>query len=225
MIVIVGGMIRSGSTFSFNIVRELLMLSGPVESDSANSIDGAVLARQSDRHFVLKTHAPDGNVFDHIRSGRLPCICTIRKPEEAVLSWVRTFGFPLEDGIESVRNWLSWHKSVADRVLTIDHDVIDQQPRYAITRIVEFLQCKSDGALIDALEARYEKGALKRKYDALPMSEGTVDLGFSYYDRETFFHRRHISAPAPALFDPGLSSSEIEAIRHRLCDHLGRFQS
>ncbi len=214
VIVVVGGMIRSGSTFSFNIVRESLALRGSVECASGNSIDNSILSRTGDQHFILKTHAPDEDILKQIKNGDLSCICTIRCPEKAIASWMRTFGFSLEHGIDSMRNWISWYVTVANQVLTIDYQLIDHQPRLAIKKIIEYIDVEVEAGYIDSLEERYNKLSLKAKYDALANDEGSVDISFSYYDKETFFHRRHISSfNAP---DPELSPFQIDRIRRGL---------
>ena len=96
-------MIRSGSTFSFNIVREILAQAGTVEISFANSIDPSVFCRAENQHFILKTHSPDEDILVRIKNGSMPCVCTIRRPEDSIASFIRTFGFPLELGIESVK--------------------------------------------------------------------------------------------------------------------------
>jgi len=217
MIVVVGGMIRSGSTFSFNIVRETLALRGSVEFASANSIDNSILTRAGNQHFVLKTHAPDEDILKQIKSGELACICTFRRPEEAIASWMRTFGFSLEHGIDSMTTWFSWYVTVAGQVLTIDHQLIERQPRLAIKKIIEYIDTEAESEYIDTLEEKYNKSSLKAKYDALANNEDSVDIGFSYYDKETFFHRRHISSNAP---DPELSPFQIDQVRRELREYL-----
>jgi hypothetical protein len=62
-----------------------------------------------------------------------------------------------------------------------------------IEKSVEYIGASCDQISIDALEKNYKKSTVKRKYDALVPGDDTVDIGFSYYARETFFHRRHVS--------------------------------
>lgn len=215
MIVVIGGMIRSGSTFTFNIVRELLARQGSVEIAAANTIAHSILAQSNEQSFILKTHEPDNNVINLIKNGIVPCICTIRNPEDAVASWMNTFGFSLEHGIISLKTWYSWYSEVVNKVLTINYQIIELQPRIAIKLIIEFLGMESNEELIDMLEKKYNRLSLKEKYDVLTNNESTVDIGFSYYDMETFFHRRHIS-----LSQTKLTPSQIEQIKSELKEYL-----
>lgn len=222
MIVVAGGMIRSGSTFLFNVIREVLSLQGPVEVVSANSIAELVYSRSTDEHFILKTHAPDEAVLSRIKDGEMPCVCTIRNPEDAISSWMHTFGFPIEDGIEAVRNWLFWYVAVKDRVLTIGFDQIEREPMAAITQVVDFIDNPIDPGLARSLGEKYSKSALKKRYDSLEKTDETVDIGFSYYDKETFFHRRHISNLHVGDGGGALLPHQVIKIRNELREYLER---
>jgi hypothetical protein len=216
VIIIIGGMGRSGSTFSFNVVREVLALNGSVETASANSIESSYFDRTDGQHFILKTHAPDEETLERIRRGSIKCVCTIRRPEDAIASAMRTFGFSLETGIEFIKTWLSWYRGVSRQVLTIDYWLIDLEPRTAIERILEYVGAVYDEPFVDSLERKYEKVSLKRRYDTLVKDDETVDLGFTYYHRETFFHRRHISSLDVGGAEEELSPAQLEQIRVEL---------
>jgi hypothetical protein len=222
MVVIVGGMIRSGSTFSFNVVREVLAQRGSVDFASANSIDRSIYSRSGDRHFILKTHAPDDDVLARIKDRSIKCICTIRRPDDAIASWIRTFASSIDQGIESIRHWLSWYVQVSDKVLTLNFHTVDQERRSAIEKIVEYIGTPCDQIFIDALEKKYEKSEVKRKYDALAPVEDTVDMGFSYYHRQTFFHRRHVSCLDTRSAEEDLSPLQLDQIRSALQEYVGR---
>lgn len=222
MIVVVGGMIRSGSTLSFNIVRELLERSGTVEAASANGVPPSALTFSAEHHFILKSHEPEMEVLDRIRSREWPCICTLRDPVEAIDSWMRTFGFPFEHGLESVRRWLAWYVQVADSVLSVEYDMIERQPLRAIESIAEYIDSDVDPELVQLLANKYDKRRLKAQYDSLEHSAGTVDLGFSFYDKETFFHRRHISSLNSTRSETLLSVSQVVTVRQELKSLVAR---
>jgi len=222
MIAIAGGMIRSGSTFAFNVLREALLVDGTVEVASSNSIPEAAYLRSNREHFILKSHAPDEAVLEKIRRRVLPCVCTIRNPVDAISSWMHTFDLPIESGIESVRTWLTWYTSVKTEVLTIQFDEIEMDPLSAIDRIVRYIGVSLAPQFAAALAEKYSKVALKRQYDALERTEGAVDLGFSYYDPVTFFHRRHISNPEAGHAGGELRPDQTSRIQTELRDFLER---
>ena len=217
MRIVIGGMVRSGSTFSFNIAREVLLRSGTVTALSANSFPSETAIREFE-HIILKTHAPELSVLQEIERGTAICICTIRKPEDAIASWIRTFGLSLDDGITNIKQWLDWYTSIAPQTLTIDYQTIDQFPERAISEIDRYITgtCMADANR--ALAAKYDKSTLKAALDVLPNDLNAIDIGFSYYDKETFFHRRHISSIQSRGAEIELNHAEIERIRTKLSE-------
>ena len=137
MIVAIAGMYRSGSTFSFNIAREILGNTGDVIAVSDNSLPPGFAGNAG--HLVMKTHAPDSQLTALIAGQAISCICTYRKPEDAVASWVRTFGGTPEAGVAIVESWLAWHVQVSDRVLNISYEQIESDPLGVIGRIQRYL--------------------------------------------------------------------------------------
>lgn len=220
MIVIVGGMIRSGSTFSFNIVRELLVSRGGVAQIAIDSINEAMANAGDEPNLIIKSHAPDALSSRLIEKGALRCVCTFRKPEDAIASWMRTFSFDLDKSVEIMKNWLSWHRRISPYALNISYDAIDRQPLQTILEIQRHILGRPQ--LIDAVRLwrKYDKRRLKKIYDGLEESEDTRNIGFSYYDDQTFFHRNHISSidSKPAHLD--LSQRQIAAIRGELAEFV-----
>lgn len=220
MIVILGGMQRSGSTFSFNITREILSECGGVSVMAENSLDPKLQSENSTPHLIVKTHHPEPLITDLIKKGKLLCICTFRKPEDAVASWMRTFNSDLETSIAEIGGWLDWYRGISNYALCIDFTTIDRFPLIAILKIQRYLL--GSIKLIDAIKLwfKYDKKRLKRQYDALEENPGTKNIGYSYYDKETFFHRRHINSvkSRPAQID--LTPEQILLIREHLKDSV-----
>jgi hypothetical protein len=211
MIVIIGGMIRSGSTFAFNIARELLLQSGTVATYSGDSYAHAVSQCSPADHFVLKTHWPDADTQALMVRGQARAICTHRKPEDAIASWMQAFEFSLESSIDSMRRWLEWHSRIADRVDNISYSKIDEHADKAIAKVHQLIHGQVLMPLAREQREKYDKARLREWLDPLPKDEKTFDMGVSYYDRETFFHRRHIAASPATLTD-----AERERVRQAL---------
>jgi len=216
MIVIIGGMHRSGSTFTFNIAREILANQGGVSIATADSLERGLASDDSVRNLIIKTHNPEPLITSLIKKEAFYCICTIRKPEDAVASWMRTFEHDFETSIAIIKSWLEWYRLVFNHVLQIDYETIDLYPLFAILRIQKYLVGRIN--LIDAIKLRrkYDKKRLKRHYDALKEAEGTINMGFSYYDSETFLHRRHISSIKSRPAQADLTYEQILFIREHL---------
>ncbi len=215
MLLIIGGMIRSGSTFSFNIARELLATQGVVAHAAGNSLP----ANTDGDAFLLKSHAPGPELLARIRQGEISCICTVRSPEEAIASWRNTFGFTFEEGLRLVDEWYSWYVPLADKVLTLPFPTIENSPDTAIWNISRHLRLNPSPSLVSSLAQKYSKASIKALTDTMSRDGNIRDIGFSYFDKETLFHRRHISRGTPPL-----TSAELAEVRDRLAPHLERLE-
>lgn len=135
---VIGGMMRSGSTFSFNIAREVLPRSGVVGSASDNTF-GSLTGDDQSWHFTVKSRAPEQDVTEQVLASRAWTICTVRKPEDSVVSWARSFGFSLDEGAAGVKSQLHWYPTVSSCVMTIDYRAKDSNPRAVIEKIKKYL--------------------------------------------------------------------------------------
>lgn len=217
MIVFVGGMQRSGSTFSFNIVRELLQARGDVYQEPSTDLAAVVERAGRSSHIVVKGHSLDPFSISLVRHGAMKTVCTVRKPEIAITSWMHTFGFSLTESIDQMAAWLEMYRQIHPFVLTIDYDEIDQNPNSAAWQIAQYVapDASRDEAIIIA--DRYQKKTVQRRFESLERDgAATEDVKFSYYDKETFFHRRHVSSD-----NQKLPEEDIALIRARLSKFLG----
>jgi hypothetical protein len=212
---------RSGSTFSFNIAREHLQRVGRVVVAVADSFDGAIWSPEG-VHSIIKGHAPADSVTRGIQTGYIRCICTIRKPEDAIASFMHTFGFDLEQLIGQAANWLAWYSRVASRVLTIQYQLIDEFPATAISLIDRYLTGDSCENRSEILAKKYSKSLLKLQLDGLQENSHTTNIGFSYYNKETLFHRRHISSVVSRSAEDVLSAADVQRIRTALSTYVNR---
>jgi len=218
MIVLIAGMYRSGSTFTFNIVRELLSSTGTVGCSSTNSISTALAENPSTTHVIIKSHSPDAYTKSLLDKGELVCICSYRKPEDALLSWQETFGFEIEKSVGDFAAWMMWHRSIVSPVLNIDYDLIDRHPLLAIMRMQKYIAGVVDVGRARELRRLYSKTSLKAKYDDFANDQNAQDIGFSYYDNVTFFHRRHISSVVSRRATEVLPAAVVADIRSQLGD-------
>jgi hypothetical protein len=211
MIVIIAGMYRSGSTFSFNIVRE--SLDGEVDVISDNSVPADRLLQSPGRHLLVKAHLPDPALMELIADGRAKCICTYRKPEEAVASWMEAFGFSFESSVETIRQWLEWRRTLTVPILNIAYETIEDHPLRSILLIQRYVLGHVARSQARELRQRYDKAQLKQEYDALTEGDDTVNIGMSYYNAKTFFHRKHISSADKRDVSTTLNSEQIAIAR------------
>lgn len=217
MIVVVAGMQRSGSTFSYNVARELLDKRGGVSNFASVSLNEALLVSTCTKHTIIKTHSPDELVNSLLRKDGLPCICSIRKPEDAIASWVNVFGFSIEESLVTYKEWLIWHQSMSKHMLNLRYEEIDQFSFLAIRKISRYLL--NEWGVIEAgkIWQEYRKSSVDKQTKKLQKNdEDSTDIGFSYYNNSTFFHRNHISSLKSRPAKDSLSMEQVGFIRSEL---------
>jgi len=220
MIVIIAGMQRSGSTFSFNVAREFLEARGNVRTFSENDMRRIQLPDDGS-HLVIKTHQPDEAMRSMIANGQARCICTTRKPEDAVASWMRVFNFDLDSSIGVIKSWLAWHIELAPNALNIRYNDIDDRPYDSVRKICRFL-CNNTTPF-EALRIwwKYRKSAVKRRSEKMLSTDNNItELPFSYYDNRTFFHRHHVGALKSQSATASLTAGQIDTIRASLASYI-----
>jgi hypothetical protein len=217
MIVAVAGMQRSGSTFSFNVVREILGRRGSISIVSTNSMMDALSVSNISENLVIKTHAPDDLMNSLIVKGAVKCVCTYRKPEDAIASWIDVFGFSMEQSIQAIENWLKWHSSMKVHCENIAYIDIEERTFAMIFKIGRALV--PDLSLLEVIRIwlKYRKSRVKIETDNMSINDKSIiDMGFSYYNGNNYFHRHHIRSVQPLSAEAALSNEAITFIRDRL---------
>lgn len=195
MIVFVAGMMRSGSTFSFNVVRELLSSRGSVYADACNSIAEVVEQSQSADHVIVKSHDGDTESLKLVSNGTIPAICTWRKPVDAIASWIDTFGFDYEQSLASYRAWHGMFIEIKDKSLLLSYEDIEHKRTDCVRRIADHILRDVTDAEVTSISSKFSKANAKAVADRVSAGgPDVVDIGFSQHDRVTFLHRRHVSS-------------------------------
>jgi hypothetical protein len=221
MIVFLAGMMRSGSTFSFNVVRELLQRRGTVHQAATFDLVEMLGQAQDVNHLLMKSHSANEQVIRLARLGAIKVICTVRKPEDAIASSMEVFGFELSQAIDYMKIWLTMFRQVQQNALILSYDQIDRQPLRASWNIARHVCPEAGPREIFRIAGEFKKSKVKEFSEKLDQEDrNVVNLGFTYYDNQTFFHRRHVSSlrsrPATEL----LEANAIKLIRQGLAEHI-----
>jgi hypothetical protein len=221
MIVFLAGMQRSGSTFAFNIARDVLQKRGTLYQQAAFDIPAELATAGPCDHLLLKSHDMDELGIRLARTGAIRVICTIRRPEDAVASFMQTFNFPETDSIILIKAWLVLYAKIRDVALTIDYDDLDRHPIRAARTIGRFLSPDVGWREARAIARRHSKQTVKAMADRMDRTDPAVqDLGYSYYDRTTFFHRKHVSSLTSAGAETRLPPEQAARIRQAFANPL-----
>lgn|GEM_PF-1448373 len=209
MIVFIAGMPRSGSTFSFNVARCLLETRGWLYQEPTDSVLTALDSAGEATHLLVKGHNADQTTLGLIKVGAIKTICTVRKPEDAIASWMTTFGFGLKESVDAMEAWLQMFDIIRSHVLIVHFDDIDREPELAAWKIARYVCDDADEVAAKEIGAKFTKEKVKTLSARIEAGNGDIeDIGFSFYDKKTFFHRRHV-----------LSIDSIEAV-----NRIGREQ-
>ncbi len=225
MIVFIGGMQRSGSTFSFNIVRETLRRRASVYQETTphvlSAVEQAATKTPQATHVVIKAHSIDEPSLAVLRMGGIRAICTVRRPEDAIASYIDVFGVSFEAALEECHEWLRIYEQIRSFALTIDYRLIERFSLWAAWRIARYVCPSVMLAEVVSTWKRHRKSVVKAVTDIMePNNPEVRDIGFSYYDIKTFYHRRHVSSIRPRLAKATLSDAQISDIRRRLQGYL-----
>lgn len=228
MIVFVAGMPRSGSTFSFNIVRCLLEARGTVYQEATGNILDALESAGGHTHLLLKGHAADEITLGLIKLGAIKAVCTVRKPEDAIASWTTTFGFTLEESVSVMEAWLRMFSAIRAHALVVPFEEIDQEPESAAWKIARHICSDADKLEVEEISAQFSKTKIKNFSEELQLDQDdTQDIGFSFYDKKTFFHRKHVTSIDTVKADDRIGIEQVLAIRQALapwCDEDGNLR-
>jgi hypothetical protein len=172
-------------------------------------------------HVLLKAHLLNDSGLFLTRYGAMRVICTVRRPEDAVASWMELLGASEEESISVMRNWLLLYRQLKPFALTISYRMIDRHPVMAAWQIMRFL---FPGATITEAwrsSRRCSKAEVKKRTDALSREGPSIkDLGLTWYDTNTLFHRRHVSSLKSRSAEERLSSNQVVRIRAALAEDI-----
>jgi hypothetical protein len=200
MIVFCDGMPRSASTWSFNVVVNLLKLLAPssrIHAEYREDFAALVNSLQPEYdHAVVKSHQLDHAARELCRAGAAKAIYTWRSPVDAVASYMKMFNQPFDEGLKAIRDSLrlhEFHRAVGG-CCTIAYDIIKGKPRKAIAEIAAHLGLDAPDSVIEEVDHCTSFNRMKEAADQLDKRSPVLlaESGGLLYDRETLLHRSHI---------------------------------
>ncbi len=114
-------------------------------------------------------------------------------------------------------NWLVWHNGIGDGALNIGFEEIEGDLKKTIGDIGRYLGQEASLDDVRSIYFKYRKDVVYNKYSDLvnARENSVIDCGFSFYERDTLFHRRHVSTLVPKEANELLEISQLEAIKSR----------
>jgi hypothetical protein len=209
MLVLPTGMLRSGSTWSFNVCVNLLREAGigDVRTDFIKSLgEWRKAVSQDGVHAVLKCHTLDAESLDWLKNNphTVKFVYTLRDPREVAASALAIFNMPLDDGLSSVESslqFLSVQRTIG-AVCVVPYSLIDKGlSGGAIAALAGYLELDLSASAIAAVDDRCGRDnhrALLEHFATLPPAEIHRDDRFTYH-RPTLLHHNHFrTSDAPS---------------------------
>ncbi|MBI3513619.1 MAG: sulfotransferase domain-containing protein [Proteobacteria bacterium] len=225
MLVLCTGMIRSGSTWSFNVVKQLLARAAPaVRGGYADEVGEALrLHGAAADHLVVKCHAPDVLGRAMIKQRLCRTIYTYREPLEAVVSAIGLKNSHLEEATARIKASLELlrFQIEAGGVRCLWYGDVVENPQACVEAIAEYLGLALPPEAIVEVAERLSRENVRRLIKAQARSASQTSRGGALWDSDTLFNDHHIR-DNPA--DPAhvLSDRQVAFVTAQLGDFVDR---
>jgi hypothetical protein len=230
MLVICNGMPRSASTWSFNVVVELLRRSEPgaelysgYDENVAHFLESAP---PTATHIVVKCHKldPHGRALGQAAAARM--IYTWRDPADAAVSCMRMFGYDFEHSLAEIESSLKL--SLLHRrwgtTLIMSYEELTGAPVEAVERVAAYLGLEGNSDVVSAVARDTSLDRMKEKQVEFA-DEALIQAGRVAYDRETLLHRGHIRHGGSGYGSEALTPGQLrqcEGLLRRYVQHPRR---
>ena len=236
-------MFRSGSTWCFNVARELLLLvykrdrlltvaredvANVLHEASGNDCWDVII-------IIIKGHVLDDAARELVVNRSAAIIHSFRDPVDAIRSGMRAFNMSFEVCLRLVAQALDI-ASLLERErhgCVIFYDDIINLPKELIASMADQLNLPVSSSEVASIAHKLSLGKVREFTEELTAApekfaaQGRIaDVGFSYYDTETFFHRRHVSASTCDDSQYQISEAQLVEICKRFAGYVdghGRF--
>jgi hypothetical protein len=162
---ICNGVLRSGSTWSYNVVRGLAAEVG--RQRGLGAMESTYLDLQQMENYlanhwsaaqgpvVLKSHEPGPLALSLIRSGRIKAVCTFRDPRDCVSSDLKFMNLPFDKVLHRVKSSFDALRlyQTTDQILLIRYEDMVQNPQRQIRRIAMHLGVDASPEVVAQIDA------------------------------------------------------------------------
>jgi hypothetical protein len=226
-LVICNGIVRSGSTWSFNVCRLLAQIRAGRRDEKYISgfIDGKdlekffdTLAFTFDGMGVFKTHTTGPVAREWIRLGRAKAVCTFRDPRDCVASDLPFMNQGFDTSVQRVAiglRALDGHPAFGRTLFIRYEDMFNDRAEH-IRLIAAYLHIPVDRATVDAIEQQTSLENCRKLCAQIP-SMGTdvapmLDTIPHRRHLETLLHENHIGKVTPGRWKTDLTDSQRKSV-------------
>ena len=220
------GLHSSGSTWMFNLAREICQTQG-VDFESCHRESRAKLSKDAfgTRLIVVKSHTPMEDLRSLIASSGEPAVITVRDPRDAIVSYMQRFGKTFDEAIKTVA--ISAERLVAlSRQRTIpvfryEEEFIGRVETF--DRVAAMLGTSPTVDDREAILAALTPEAVKKTIEALRRA-GSITENERGNDPKTQWHANHVGDGKIGKFRSSLNPEQLSEIAKQtsdFCDYFG----
>jgi hypothetical protein len=232
-IILCSGMMRSASTWSFNVCRLLAILvanqlkipTGATYLES-DKLDDFLKQRMDNEPgiIVLKTHLPGNYALELIHSNKIKNVCTIRDPRDCVAS--RQL-FDKESFQQSI-NWIKRDLSFIDlylqtnNTLFIQYEIMIKHTQSQIQRICRYLDIEIGPSHLSEIDMLTGINSSRRISETLKTHPPQTVLrsGSHLVDTVTHLHENHIQGGICGRWKTELTREQIKIVNKEFREWL-----
>lgn len=235
--IFINGMPRSGSTWCYNIVRELCTRQGLGSVvgyvGEGSDVDRALTSPATDAATprLLKFHSPTKLALEMLENGRAKAIYSQRDPRDVVVSLMDFNSASFDHIYSGLPGLLQQHAmwKQAANVQGFEYREIMEQPEACIQQAAEWLglECSTRMAeqIADVCSAKSTRKRIE-KVDRAVNSQQEADIQkvseTRYYDTGTLLHANHIRSGKVGRYRDRLNQKQLKRLDSYLQDWLMR---
>ena len=223
---ICNGVIRSGSTWSFNVCREVyreLGLSRGLKSSSAY-LDHQPLEQfvalqwpaMRDAATVIKAHSIGVNAMTAIRKGLVKGVCTYRDPRDCIASDLAFMDYPLEISIKRISGTLTPLRvyQTTPHILLVRYEDMMRDRLGQIRRIARHLGVQLDEMAVQRIDSKTNMESSQRICGELKHrpSDALMQVATHRVDPTTHLHENHVNGGTVGRWKSELSVDQAAYI-------------
>lgn len=202
---ICNGVIRSGSTWSFNVCRELFQGEAVRTNRQFGStyFDGEPLEKfmlqpmSNSAMAVIKAHNLGPNALAVVRSGRAKAVCTFRDPRDCIASDLAFMRYPMEVCIMRVSGTLGPVRvyQTTPHILLVRYEDMMKDRLREIRRIAAHLEIAVDDEVVRQVDAKTNMDASRQICGNMRRqpSAGLIKIADHLVDPTTHLHENHVN--------------------------------
>jgi hypothetical protein len=229
------GILRSGSTWSFNVCR--LMATAVAGRERKPIASSYLMVDQLDRFLqtnggkvpgptVLKAHGLGPIGLEMVRTGLAKAVCTYRDPRDCVASMITFAGYTFEQAAEAIALALTDldRYGAAGNTLFVRYEDMITDRLAQVRRIADYLGVTLDSNLlarIDEMSSLEQSKRICEQLESRPQEQLYRSMDHRV-DPQTWLHDNHIQSGKAGRWKDEISADQAQTLQNLYAPWLSR---